>query len=60
MKLRVKDIAKLEIENNNLKDQFKSFAKDLESENNKLKEEVIEKNDELKKLWTRKLVFKKT
>ena len=50
MKLRVKDIAKLEIENNNLKDQFKSFAKDLESENNKLKEEVIEKNDELKKL----------
>ena len=60
MKLKVKDIAKLEIDNNNLKDQFKSFAKDLESENNKLKEEVIEKNDELKKLWTRKLVFKKT
>ena len=42
MKLKV-------IENNNLEKKFKSSIKDLEIENNKLKNEVIEKEDEVRK-----------
>ena len=54
MKLRVKEISRLEIENKNLKEQSKTSFKDLESENNKLKEEVIEKDNELKKTMDEK------
>ena len=49
IKLKAKEIARLETENNKLKEQIRSSIEDIESENNKLKEKAEEKDDAVEK-----------